>query len=301
MSYPQRKQLVKDLYSRKSVNLLAGHSGAGKTRLDFQMLLDMIHGRPVLGYPCLEPIKPIYFCYDRLIESVYETLNTMGISFEGLMPIRSLAIEDFASIPTLEMVRGYNFIVLDGVDAIVPPGKIIDFGAISAIIRKCLKLANESDACLSGLLGTGKKKGDGSGYVLSREKLIGSTSWGRMSDNIIVIEGIDTDLEDKYRTIEINLRNGPKQRLNYMFDSNGWLVPNTVNIQIELPNRAKTLLSVWPEEDIVQTEILIGLNQKLSSPLSRTTFFEALKDLRQHNIIERIGDSEYRLKTSKPN
>ena len=72
-------------------------------------------------------------------------------------------------------------------------------------------------------VGVPKQKKD-EGYVAQRDHIFGSSFWGRMAETMMVIHYRKGDDTDSRRTMFILLRNGPAEKHNLIFNSDGRLV-----------------------------------------------------------------------------
>lgn len=78
MSQPVPEYLIDKILPSQEIHLLGGPSGAGKTRFLFHTLLQWQAGLPILGYKS-RPVPWVYVASDRSEQSVYRTLDDLGI------------------------------------------------------------------------------------------------------------------------------------------------------------------------------------------------------------------------------
>ena len=284
MSYPEAPFLFKNLFALGSVNLLAGMSGGGKSRFNFQLLEEIEQRSTLLGFPSLIPISTTYFAFDRPLSSVHKTLNTMGCTLRTPLVSafdQSRTYEEL-TLPKPDQLRGYQLAIFDGLDCLVP--KLSDSREVGRLLFQCTKLAQKSNCTILAILGTAKVK-EGEGYSHPRERIIGSTFWGRLSDDIILISSKDDPSEPMGRIISILPRNAPEFNLDMIFQ-NGRLI--------------RTLM-LNPESDEMKLYSLLPVAfttseaQSLASTLglSRATLFRYLTRLTDQQLIKQAEKGSY--------
>lgn len=286
MTYLTTPYLFENIFALGSVNLLAGMSGAGKTRFAFQLIEEIEQRGTLLKAQALMPVSVAYFAADRVLNDLHLTLNSMNCSLKS--PIVSLyerivIIEDLR-LPTVNEIRGHNLIIIDGLDCIV--SKLTDSREVGRVLLKCSQLARAQNVAILGILGTAKVK-IGEGYEHPRERLIGSSYWARLSADIFLISnnGDSDDDDNCSRLIEILPRNAAPRRISLIFD-NGRLVPE---IMTKPDGKDFALLRELP--DAFTTEDIRDASERLSIP--RSTMFRAVRRMIAQGLVVRVQPGQY--------
>jgi hypothetical protein len=285
MSYPKRTYLIADLFALCSVNLLAGMSGGGKTRLIFQLLEEIERYQTFFGFPCLSPIRPRYYAFDRTLPAIHDTLNSMKCELSCYIESRLDTAPKFGdmTIPTAKETTDGNLLILDGLDCLVP--KLIDSNQVGDLLFRCAKLASSTNSSVWGALGTSKVK-NGEGYSHPRERIIGSSFWARMTETNMLISQED-ESDDSSRTFYILPRNSRNYSIALTFDE-GRLV--------------RTILSKADDQDlkfmaelpggIFETSAAYDVAVRLG--MSRATMFRSIQRLLGQRLISNPSYGEYK-------
>lgn len=287
MPYPIRRHLVEGIFAVGSVNLLAGMSGAGKSRFMFQSIEELEKQQAFLTYKILEEVRCKYFAFDRSQEACWDMLNKMQC--EPKCPIVSVFSQtksfDDISMPTAEDIGDANFVILDGFDFAVK-GNVIDLRTVGRLLFKCNRLAEELGICILGALGTAKVKGT-DGYDSPREKILGSSAWARLAETILIMEKPSDAIDDKSRTLLVLPRNSENVSLGLTFNKQGRLIP-----------------SVMAEPSTVEYKFLEALPTSFTSReaaelgekngLRRSIVFETLKKFREQKLVTPTSKGVYK-------
>jgi hypothetical protein len=286
LSYPDRQYLFENLFAIGSVNLLAGMSGIGKTRFSFQIVEEIEQSQTFLGFPALIPIKASYWALDRTLASIHKTLNTMNCELQA--PLHSL----FDNVPHFDELRlptqlvDSNLVIIDGLDCLVP--KLIDSREVGRLLFLCAKLAKAASVAILGVLGTAKVK-DSDSYIHPRERIIGSSFWGRMSEDIILISPSQTD-DPNLRLVTILPRNAAEVNIRMVFE-NGRLIRDVLFKPDDSDMQLYDLLPGAFSTSDAQAIAAGALS------MSRATFFRSMRRLCDQRLIANLEKGLYR-KTS---
>lgn len=204
------------------VHLLAGPTGAGKTRWLFDSLMSWEQGLPVLGH-CSHPVPWIYVAGDRSLDAVYRTLDTMEISrfaFD-IVPAWDLHLT-FSGILDLVVDSGAKLAVMEGFGQYVdPPGhtkQVRDF-----LCTTC-NLAKKLDITIIGVVESPKMKPKDR-YENPRQRVSGAAAWGHHSETIFLVEPSNPGIaSDTCRTLTVCPRNYAGIERQAQFDRDGHLV-----------------------------------------------------------------------------
>ena len=289
MPYPTTPCLFEDLFAIGSVHILAGMSGSGKTRFAFQMIEEIEQKGTFLKSPSLLPISACYFAFDRALSSIHRTLNSMKCELKA--PIASLyeqaRIVEELRIPGPDKVKGHNLVIIDGLDCII--NKLIDARDVARVLHQCSQLAISSEVAILGIVGTAKVK-NGEGYEQPRERLIGSSYWARLSEDIILISPSENGNKHD-RIVDILPRNSAPLQIDITFEGG-----RLVSEETAIPNqRDLAVYAALP--DSFSTDEAEEVAEDLK--ISRASMFRSLKRLCKHRLIEKVQHGRY-LKV-KPN
>lgn len=283
MSYPTRLYLVESLIPVRSITIISGSSGSGKSRLVFQLCEEWYEKATVLGRPAKPNPKILYLCYDRTIEDVYDTLNDAKIYLPKLTLISML--DQGKLVPPTSIGSDIDLVIVDGMDCIVD--NINDFHKVTVVLQAFLRLTLGQDTAVAGIVGSTKLK-DGERYSNSRERTLGSSAWGRLTGTHINIE-FNEDDPFLVRKVKITPRNGGPGRVHELvFDSNNRLVPFH-GLQVERSEWITTLISSLADQFSTSESIKRGerLGQKDSNVK------KALAELVKDGVLNRVAHGLY--------
>ncbi len=202
-------------FSRGQVNIIAGSSGAGKTRWMLPLLRkardgERLHERDGAGLPFT-----VIFA-DRGPIGNQETIESLDLQDAGLdirhMPVmlgldavKRIQYEMEKHSPE-EMPKVW---FIEGADALVEdPNKA---PVVAAFLSPLGALATHYNVAIILSLGAGKKANDAAN---SRDRAFGSIMWQRLSAQMFILTQPADDTEDRYRTLTINYRNWQTEKLD---------------------------------------------------------------------------------------
>ena len=214
--------LIDNILPSNEIHLLAGPTGAGKTRWLFDTLMAWEKGLPVLGLAS-HPMPWIYVAGDRSIDAVYRTLDTMGISraaFE-ILPAWDEKLT-FNGIIELVQCSGAKLAVLEGFGQYVdPPGHTHQ---VRNFLRSACETIKMHDITVLGVVECPKMKPKDV-YTNPRQRVSGAAAWGHHSETIFLVEPANPgDASDPTRNITGCPRNYAGIVKLARFDRNGKLV-----------------------------------------------------------------------------
>jgi len=172
-------------FPRGDVSLVGAYSGGGKTTLILDMLEKQaahapFFGRATYGLPFLVMLA------DRSPRGLRRTMRRMKIDLKEL-PHAIYSGEDIADAIEKELVTRKPMpavVFLEGIDLMGDSGKGVD---VSVLLRKLARIADYYFVAIIGSTGSPKVKGK-DGYKTAREKFIGSGSWARLVETMILLE-----------------------------------------------------------------------------------------------------------------
>ena len=147
----------------------------------------------------------------------------------------------------------------------------------------CGKLAIAANVCILGVLGTAKLK-ESEGYAHPRERLIGSSFWARIGEDIFLISAEDKE-DVNSRLVTICPRNAVEIRLNLVFEA-GRLIreimcspdSNDLKLYEQLP-------LVFTTAEANEVASALGM--------SRATFYRCLRRLSNQRLITFVEKGKY--------
>jgi hypothetical protein len=212
--------------SRGQTNIVAGSSGAGKTRWLLPTLLEASRRGTVHGHPGQGLRFAVIFA-DRGRIGNAETIESLGLNPQDLdirhMPVVwGKAATDFIQhelerkgpdqMPDVLFIEGADLLVED-------PNKA---QVVAPFLSALNALAEHYNAAIILSLGAGKKSNEA---FSSRDRAFGSVMWQRMSAQMFILTRPAEDSEDKYRTLTVNHRNWRPEKIDLQFtDDRGRLI-----------------------------------------------------------------------------
>ncbi len=214
--------LVDSLIPEHEINLVAGPSGAGKTRWLLQTLKKWEAGEPFLGHTSY-PAKWCYVASDRTLASVHRTLDSMGIDPKGLNIIPAWGA-DYKTLPQIfDAINGSGaklaVIEAFGEFAEEPTGKAVR-NYLAAVQRTIAK----DQITLIGVVESPKMKPH-ERYENPRQRVSGAAAWAHFTETIFLVEPENvSDPSSPTRRLTVCPRNREGLILKAAFDSMGRLV-----------------------------------------------------------------------------
>lgn len=203
----------------RSTTLIAGETGAGKSTLLYQMLLDLVNNRASTLFPDEEYIVPDYSITPLLLDS--EDLNKNGVlkkryptsATKGLARIKYLGGPKYSTVDDFKLycwkrfqslTAGDRFIVcLDNATAF---GKTLSQSLVSSLadfFSSSIRFALEHGIYLSYVIVLHINKGDKGDYkAVDLNDISGSSYFGILADNIVILGNTTLGENDKYLKIE---------------------------------------------------------------------------------------------------
>lgn len=216
------KYLIETILPANEIHLVAGPSGAGKTRWLMHTLLKWERGESIFGYRSY-PVPWVYVAADRSIESVGRTLTSIDIDPKHLNIIPSWD-ERHTWSQVLDSI-GKSKAKLAVIESF---GSFVDPPANGACVKNFLARTGAAvrygDVTFIGINESPKMK-PADKYELARQRISGPAAWGHFSETVFMVEPADPrHAELGTRTLTICPRNGPEQVFKSAFDSDGRLI-----------------------------------------------------------------------------
>lgn len=227
---PATEYLVDGLFATRTIHLIIGPSGAGKTTWVSQVIKDWRAGLPILGRAS-HP-KPFgYIALDRGYSEFDDIWKKVGLEqdfpmyfmreqegwWKGTERWKTILLDTLKEHPDLQVL------FLDGLTNVTPDGKIIDYGIVAQFLLEMGALCERKNITIIGLGHTTKLK-EGSGIVQARECAIGSVAWAAYSSSLVkIMQSNPGDADCPLRTINLQPRGSAPQTIEYTFTDQGIL------------------------------------------------------------------------------
>lgn len=219
--------VLEDIIAENQVNLLAGGSGSGKSRLLFMLRAAIELGGKLFGRQTKQ-VRWGYIAGDRTSSSIHETLSRMGLS----MPVFSCVdnkligarVQDV--FPRLVDVLGYRpeILAIDGFTSFVPKGELNNYSVVAKWLGELQNWCDEEKVTIVGCCHTTKTR-EGEKLLDPRQRIVGSVAWASYSEGVIVIDKpFEEGEKEPWREISLCSRNHGTKVIHATFDDTGWMV-----------------------------------------------------------------------------
>lgn len=202
--------LIEGIFPQQSIHLVAGPTGAGKTRWLLEILLAWDKELPVLGRPTYR-CPWLYVSGDRAEIDAVGTMISLGIDPAeipllpafGVMPPMS-ALDVLREVDKLEA----QLIVWEGF------GQYVESNAGSSAVKRWLNLMTwalthhedkaerENPLTIIGVMEQPKMKPRDQ-YLNPRQRISGPAAWGHSASTVVLIEHEDKNCKGPLRTVGI--------------------------------------------------------------------------------------------------
>jgi RecA-family ATPase len=218
---PSPEYLIDVILPARETSLMAGPSGAGKTRFWLPMMIhEWSKGLSVLGFKS-HPVPWVYVASDRSEKSVHATLSDMGIhpSTFPMIPAwdRAMTISQI-----LDAVKQHQakFAVIEAFGSFVESRHHC---AIKQFLQAYHKMARGMDLTTLGIMESPKQKPH-ERYDNPRQRVSGFAAWAHFTETIVLVEFIaPADVSNSQRLLTICPRNAPAFERAGTFDHQGIL------------------------------------------------------------------------------
>lgn len=212
--------LVESLIPKFEVNLVAGPSGAGKTRWLLGSLKKWERGLPFLGrtsYPC----KWAYAASDRSLASVHRTLKDIGIEPDSINIIPAWG-KHYKTLPQIfDAAKGYELLVIEG---FANYAEDTTSKAVRNFLAAVQRTIENDGQTLIGIVESPKMKPT-ERYQNPRQRVSGAAAWAHYTETIFLVEPEDvSDPSLGTRRLYVCPRNEAGVVLKAAFDSEGRLI-----------------------------------------------------------------------------
>jgi AAA domain len=209
--------IVDGIFPEQAIHLVAGSTGAGKSRWLLEWLADWQAGRPILDGYVSHPVPWLYVSGDRSEKEAKATIIDLGINpttiplfaaFGVMPPIGALGVLEEAE------KRDVGLIVWEGF------GQYVESNAGSSKVKSWLnmvtfylshtlgsKKARSRPLTIIGVMEQPKMKPRDK-YQNARQRISGPAAWGHTASTIVMVEHQRTDCKGPLRNLEIYPHHG---------------------------------------------------------------------------------------------
>lgn len=278
--------LVDGIWPRRRPNLIAGASGAGKTRFIVPWLFAWLEGKPILGRPTRKLNKIAYICCDRTSEDAMDTMDSMGYDPSRLFIYSFMDNEvEWSLGKVIDVIPPHTeFTFIEAIGALVQHAKINDYHEVLRFGRQLNRAMRTTGSDFSGSTHVPKLRQD-ENFKHSRENLFGAASWAGFAGTIIVIDEQPTG----QRAIDILTRDGASERMICEFSDTGHLVESSQIVGRTLMDR--WLAKIEADTDL-STAFIVEAGEKFR--LSRATVMRWVKECTDDGRLAQIDRGLYR-------
>ncbi len=216
--------LIDEILMARQVHLLAGPSGAGKTRWLLNMLLEWEKGRSVFGRAS-HPVPWCYVASDRNVESVHETLRSMAIAPEWIPIVGAFGPErkTWMEIMTAAAKRKAQLLVIESFGSFVEaPGLQIQVKNFMNTANAVIQPSKEAPEGMTiiGVMESPKMHAQ-KYYENPRQRVSGVASWAHFAETVMLVEFQDAKDPTSDRVLTICPRNSRALSFVMTFDGMG--------------------------------------------------------------------------------
>ncbi len=280
---PRWQYIIDDVLPAGMVSMMGGSSGTGKSKIIAQIMESLKEtNKEFLGHPVLIHPPIAYYAVDRPARSFEENFGRMKADLRHVQFFTTT--RKFRTGMGIQLARHEqgSLIIIEGIERLVPGGKINDFAAVSDLVSSLNHAAEDYGFTILGTVGQGKAKA-GEQYASARDRLFGSTAWARVCESVLSM--VDVTKEGDYQKtvcLEIHPRNGAALNYYFYFGPDGCL-HLTVNDNIK--NDLKALLERLPKKFSTPDAVKIGATKPLEN--SRATTYRHLIALINAGLIQK--------------
>jgi AAA domain len=213
--------IVDSVFPEQAIHLVAGSTGAGKSRWLLEWLSDWQQGNPVLDGRKSNPVPWMYVSGDRSEKEATATILDLGIN-----PATIPLLPAFGIMPPMGVLgiletaekKGVGLLVWEGF------GQYVESNAGSSRVKAWLnmivwRLSHTQDGrprklplTIIGVMEQPKMKPRDK-YNNARQRISGPAAWGHTASTIVLVEHARTDCKGPLRKLEIYPHHGGSEIL----------------------------------------------------------------------------------------
>jgi len=222
---PDSDYYVENLWLKNTFNLVAGASGAGKTRWILPQLIELRRqGLEVLYTSCERPVRD---GQRTLVKMGYPAAALPMLSFQDESEDTKFDVVGLHNLCKSHRIMGRKKVDILYVESITilagDPNKAVDVVNFS---RRVYRLMAAEGCSVWGSSWVSKVK-EGAKFVNTRDNVMGSAAWPGICGTMAVITSPNGE-EEPERDIQILLRDGKPRTEHYRFNDHGILEPYSI-------------------------------------------------------------------------
>lgn len=287
--------VLEDIIAENQVNLLAGGSGSGKSRLLFMLRAAIELGGKLFGRQTKQ-VRWGYIAGDRTSSSIHETLSRMGLS----MPVFSCVDNNLIGarvqdvFPLLVDALGYRpeILAIDGFTSFVPKGELNNYAVVAKWLGELQNWCDREKVTVVGCCHTTKTR-EGEKLLDPRQRIVGSVAWASYSEGVIVIDKpFEEGEKEPWREISLCSRNHGTKIIHATFDETGWLVEREGEAEEVKESALDMVLEEWL---VAGAELLNKALERIviEAGISRATFYRWLKKGKESGRFLEAGRGKF--------
>jgi hypothetical protein len=183
--------IIDPLFERRTVHIVAGASGAGKTIWLLETMTKWARGEDVMGFKSY-PEPWLYVSGDRSGEAVWRKIDCMGLNRSEIPLLPAYATGhntlDWEKIFVQILDSGAKTIVWEGFGRYIPSNA--KGNAVDIWIEQIIYQAEKNDLTIIGVCEQPKMKPRDK-YSNPRQRISGPAAWGHHTSTTILIEPAD--------------------------------------------------------------------------------------------------------------
>jgi len=214
--------IIDEILPTHEIHTIAGPSGVGKTTWAFQALLDLLDGRPILGYKS----TPTTFAYigDRSKEGMKRTLARMDVKLPPEL------VYGFDELPgnTIEAIIKWSphpLIIIESFMLLMPDSKngnsMNSYQSTGKWLRSVLNCLKQHDKTIIAHAHSPKLKPT-EVYTDKRQRALGSVAYAGLTETMFLLERHPET--HNQRILNLLPRNAPEAEFYYFLDKCGRFV-----------------------------------------------------------------------------
>lgn len=294
---PAEEYLINPILPRRTVNLVIGASGAGKTTLMFQWLAAWQRSEPFLGFPST-PAPIAYIALDRTVRSIHRTMDRLLLPHDAF-PVHSLLGSrlPLALESCLKIAPNAHLFVIEAISRMVGGKGINDYAAVADLMCSAQVWCEREGRTLLGSCHSSKVK-EGQQYLNPRERVMGSGAWPAYTETNFFLEQTQppkgAEINTSQRDLWILPRNAPEQKLSLVFQNGRLsLAPSGAGAGSLTPAEAAAweIISAFPEPDFATGDFVDKME---GFGLHRATAFRALTRFEEEHLVSKAAHGTWR-------
>lgn len=310
--------IVDEILPAGQIHVLAGPSGAGKTRWLLPTIKAWYEGKDVLGYKS-NPEPYLYISCDRSSKSLNQTLKKLKLQdwdlYYKTIPelLDDIGIVDYEKFKLESIINYYTNIKVFFIEAMAwfqqMGNKVNEYNANLRYWTNLQKIVEERDITIVATTHQ-PKSNPKDRHENPRERIMGSVAMGAIVDTIFLLEFDDVkDVTNKSRVMRILPRNVEASLVHYRMTEGGSLEPYNKEDLEDLVAKEEKIAqhkaaAAKTKLVIMDTVLIINANPEITTEeirryaeineIGKTTYFQWIKDKLETGELIRVREGLYK-------